>query len=70
MKKFASLTIGGEGKNFQQSLSKYSKFDHFEIEKAASESAHYNLMKQLEDYDVVVVGLMGVTNSPKRAFGI
>ncbi|HCB47238.1 MAG TPA: glycosyl hydrolase, partial [Algoriphagus sp.] len=70
LKKFASLTIGGEGKNFQQSLSKYSKFDHFEIEKAASESAHYNLMKQLEDYDVVVVGLMGVTNSPKRAFGI
>jgi beta-N-acetylhexosaminidase len=27
-------------------------------------------MKQLEDYDVVVVGMMGVTNSPQRAFGI
>lgn len=70
LKKFASVSIGGQGKDFQKYLSKYASFEHFNIEKAGNESSHYNLMKQLEDFDVVVVGLMGVTNSPKRAFGI
>ncbi len=70
LKKFASLTIGDEGKEFSTYLNKYTRVDHFTIPKASSESAHYNLMKQLEDYDVIVVGLMGVTNSPQRAFGI
>ncbi|MBC6366423.1 glycoside hydrolase family 3 N-terminal domain-containing protein [Algoriphagus sp. AK58] len=68
--RFASLTIGDEGRDFSQYLNKYTKVDHFSIPKASGESAHYNLMKQLEDYDVVIVGLMGVTNSPQRAFGI
>lgn len=44
--------------------------DHFQIPKASGESAHFNLMKQLEDYDILVVGLMGVSNSPQRGFGI
>lgn len=68
--RFASLTIGDDGKVFSQYLKNYASVDHFTVQKAAGESAHYNLMKQLEDYDVVVVGLMGVTNSPQRAFGI
>ncbi|MBN7813982.1 glycoside hydrolase family 3 N-terminal domain-containing protein [Algoriphagus pacificus] len=70
LKKFASLTIGDEGKEFQKFLSKYSQFEHFEIRKAADQTTHYNTMKKLEDFDVVVVGLMGITNSPKRKFGI
>jgi beta-N-acetylhexosaminidase len=68
--RFASLTIGDDGKVFSQYLKNYASVDHFTIQKASGESAHYNLMKQLEDYDVVVVGLMGVSNSPQRAFGI
>lgn len=67
---FASLSIGDEGKDFQKYLSKYAKFEHFSIGKAANETTHYNTMKQLEDFDVVVVGLMGVTNSPRRQFGV
>lgn len=70
MKRFASLSIGDEGTVFKKYLSKYSKFDHFTIPKAANETTHYNTIKQLEDYDVVVVGLMGVSNSPNRKFGI
>ncbi|REG83510.1 glycoside hydrolase family 3 N-terminal domain-containing protein [Algoriphagus antarcticus] len=70
LKSFASLSIGDEGKDFKKYLSKYTKFEHFNIEKAANETTHYNTMKQLEDYDVLVVGLMGVTNSPKRNFGV
>ncbi|MBN7810224.1 serine hydrolase [Algoriphagus sp. H41] len=70
MTRFASLSIGDEGTVFSQYLKRYTAVDHYTVQKAAGESAHYNLMKQLEDYDVVVVGLMGVTNSPQRAFGI
>jgi beta-glucosidase-like glycosyl hydrolase/CubicO group peptidase (beta-lactamase class C family) len=70
LKSFASLSIGDDGKVFQKYLGKYTKFDHFSIQKAANETTHYNTLKQLEDYDVVVVGLMGVSNSPKRKFGI
>ena len=70
MKRFASLSIGDEGTVFKKYLGKYSKFDHFTIPKAANETTHYNTIKQLEDYDVVVVGLMGISNSPKRKFGI
>jgi beta-glucosidase-like glycosyl hydrolase/CubicO group peptidase (beta-lactamase class C family) len=69
-KRFASLTIGGNGKEFQKGLDKYAKFEHFNIGKASSESEHYNLLKKLEDFDVIVVGVMGISNSPRRAFGI
>ncbi|MGX7835540.1 hypothetical protein ACWKSR_10355, partial [Campylobacter fetus subsp. venerealis] len=40
LSKFASLSIGDEGKNFQKYLSKYAKFDHFSIDKAANETTH------------------------------
>lgn len=70
LKRFASLSIGDDGKAFQKYLSNYAKFEHFSIDKAANETTHFNTMKQLEDFDVVVVGLMGVTNSPKRKFGV
>ena len=69
-KRFASLTIGGDGIEFQKGLDKYAKFEHFQIGKASSESEHYNLLKKLEDFDVIVVGVMGISNSPLRAFGI
>ncbi|PZX58408.1 beta-glucosidase-like glycosyl hydrolase [Algoriphagus ratkowskyi] len=70
LKTFASLSIGDDGKEFKKYLSKYAKFDHFNIEKAANETTHNNTIKKLEDYDVVVVGMMGVTNSPSRKFGV
>jgi beta-glucosidase-like glycosyl hydrolase/CubicO group peptidase (beta-lactamase class C family) len=69
-RKIASLSIGGSGENFSSYLNRYTQVDHFEIAKASGESAHYNLMKQLEDYEVVVVGLMGISNSPQRQFGV
>ena len=70
LQKFASLSIGDKGDEFSNYLNKYVKVDHFTLQKAGSESEHYAIMKQLENYDVVVVGMMGITNSPKRAFGI
>ncbi|MDA0313785.1 MAG: serine hydrolase [Bacteroidetes bacterium] len=69
-KKIASLSIGDPGDTFSSYLNRYTKVDHFQIAKASGNSAHYNLMKQLEDYDILVVGLMGITNSPQRGFGV
>ena len=70
LKKIASITIGDEGSMFSTYLNQYTQVDHFSLPKASDESAHYNLMKQVEDYDVVVVGLMGISNNPQRNFGI
>ena len=70
LKKIASLSIGDSGGVFSTYLNHYTQVDHFTLPKASGETAHYNLMKQLEDYDIVVVGLMGVTNSPQRNFGV
>lgn len=70
LKKIASITLGDEGSVFSTYLNQYTQVDHFSLPKASTESAHYNLMKQVEDYDVVVVGLMGISNNPQRNFGL
>ncbi|UZD21294.1 serine hydrolase [Algoriphagus halophytocola] len=67
---FASLSIGDEGEVFKQYLDKYSKFEHFTTPKGSTASEQNALMDKLEGYDVVVVGLMGLNNSPRRKFGI
>ena len=70
LKKIASLTIGDEGAVFSNYLNQYAQVDHFTLPKAAAAAAQSTLVKKLEAYDVVVVGLMGVTNSPQRGFGV
>jgi beta-glucosidase-like glycosyl hydrolase/CubicO group peptidase (beta-lactamase class C family) len=70
LKKIASITIGDEGSVLSTYLNQYTQVDHFSLPKASNESAHYNLMKQVEDYDIVVVGLMGISNNPQRNFGL
>ncbi|MFC3879032.1 glycoside hydrolase family 3 N-terminal domain-containing protein [Algoriphagus namhaensis] len=68
LKTFASLTIGGEGDVFAEYLDKYAEFEHFQLEKGIG--AVSQTLKNLEGKDVVVVGLMGITNSPRRNFGV
>lgn len=70
LKKIASITLGDEGEVFSTYLNHYTQVDHYSLPKASNESAHYNLMKQVEDYDLVVVGLMGISNNPQRNFGL
>ena len=67
---FASLTIGGDGKLFQEKLSKYARFEHFEINKNADATTLTNIERRLADHNIVVVGIMGVTNNPNKGFGI
>lgn len=70
LKNFASLTIGGDGKEFQKRLDKYAKFSHFEIGKAADQASQDTLAKQLALYNHIVIAMMGITNNPNRSFGM
>jgi beta-glucosidase-like glycosyl hydrolase/CubicO group peptidase (beta-lactamase class C family) len=70
LQQFASLTIGGDGKVFQNKLDKYSNFSHFEVPKGADAATLAAIEKKLEKHNIVVVGMMGVTNNPSRGFGI
>ena len=69
-KKMASLTIGGNGSEFQKKLDKYARFEHFQISKGLDAASLDNIENKLKDYDTVIIGLMGVSNSPSRSFGV
>ncbi|AFL84222.1 beta-glucosidase-like glycosyl hydrolase [Belliella baltica DSM 15883] len=66
----ASLTIGGDGQVFQDKIDKYAKVDHFNIDKGTNGSSLNQIKEKLANYNTVIVGLMGVTNSPSRDFGV
>jgi beta-glucosidase-like glycosyl hydrolase/CubicO group peptidase (beta-lactamase class C family) len=70
LQRFASLTIGGNGKVFQEKLSKYAPFDHLEIPKNADAATLSRIEQQLSGHNTIVVGMMGLNNSPSRGFGI
>lgn len=70
LQQFASLTIGGTGTNFQNKLSKYARFRHFNLSKGANAATLAQMEKNLEPYNTVVVGVMGISNTPSRNFGI
>jgi len=70
MERMASLTIGGNGTEFQKKLDKYARFDHFDISKGADEASLNDLAAKLNEYQTVIVGMMGITNTPKRNFGV
>lgn len=66
----ASITIGGEGKEFKKQLDKYGKFTHFDLRKNSGAALYNTLEENLKDFNTVVVGIMGTNNNPKRNFGI
>ncbi|WP_373492618.1 glycoside hydrolase family 3 N-terminal domain-containing protein [Aquiflexum sp.] len=69
-KKIASLTIGGNGLEFQKRLDKYARIEHFQIGKGLDAGSLDNIEKKLKDFDTVIIGVMGISNSPTRSFGV
>ncbi|MFZ6665948.1 glycoside hydrolase family 3 N-terminal domain-containing protein [Peijinzhouia sedimentorum] len=69
---FASLTIGlGKGNTFQNYLGKYAPFTHHQLDSWGNSQAELTqMMNKLKNYNMVVVGLHGVTNSSKNNHGI
>ena len=69
--RIASLAIGVDQFNqFQKTMDKYAVIEHFNIKNDASENDRDWMIQQLDSFDVVIVGLHGMSQSPGRKFGI
>lgn len=68
--KMASITIGDDGETFREYLDKYGEFKHFKLNQNSNSQNYKALEENLRDYNTIVVGVMDVSNSPRRKFGI
>ncbi|WP_200974777.1 glycoside hydrolase family 3 N-terminal domain-containing protein [Echinicola sp. 20G] len=68
--KMASITLGDGGETFQKYLDKYGEFHHFRLARNSNNANYRALEENLKDYNTIVVGVMNVSNSPRRNFGI
>ncbi len=69
--KIASLSIGSNSRTkFQQTLDKYAKITHHNIGKEISGSKNKQLINQLKQFDIVVVGLHDMSQFASKGFGI
>lgn len=66
----ASITIGSDGQAFKKQLDKYGQFAHFDLRDNSGPQSYHILEENLKQYNTVVVGLMGLSNNPKRNFGV
>ncbi|HXA00516.1 MAG TPA: glycoside hydrolase family 3 N-terminal domain-containing protein, partial [Cytophagaceae bacterium] len=69
---FASVSIGLDKENaFQQGLSNYAPFDHFVIpNKNATDTVYGEVLQQLHQYEVVIVGIHNTEMFNYSNFGI
>ncbi|MBL7972579.1 MAG: serine hydrolase, partial [Prolixibacteraceae bacterium] len=70
--KIASLMIGSDGvvQPFQKMMENYTRVDHFNLSKTATEEEIQNLENQLKPYNLLIVGIQGMGLYPSRRFGI
>ena len=69
--KIATLAIGNPQINeFQQTLSKYCKIDHYNIRKDFTNQKADYFLKKLEEYDLVIVSIHQTNIYPSKNFGI
>ncbi len=66
----ASLTLGTASENnFQKRLDKYGSFSHYTLADKTTEN-YQRLLKKLENFNQVVVGVHKLNNSRSRKYGI
>ena len=72
--RFASLTLNTKSKKkntFQNTLSRFVKFDHFSVSKKEAAKFKYNaLLNKLSKYETVVVGFHGMKSSRRKKYGL
>ncbi|NQY68336.1 MAG: serine hydrolase [Flavobacteriales bacterium] len=69
--KIAALSIGSKSETvFQKTMGKYTQIDNFNIPRIFTEEAADEMMKKLNGYNLVIVGVHNTNNSPSRKFGI
>ena len=70
-KKKALLIVGTQdNQKISQSLSKYADFKIFSINHNAKKRMYKKLIKELNDYELVVIAVLNTNISAKRRFGI
>ena len=70
-RKIASLAIGRSSKTaFQSRLDLYTAIKHLYAKKEPTTYAKKVLLRQLKDYDTVIVSLHDMSNSAKKNFGL
>jgi len=67
-----AVVIVGDPNNtvFEQTLSRYAKFDTFRMDKNPGMAASIELHDKLVQYDLVVAAMVGTTNKVSRNFGV
>ncbi|MBT3418181.1 MAG: serine hydrolase [Flavobacteriales bacterium] len=55
--KIASISIGEDGSEFQSTLSKYAKVDHYTIKEDATREEKGGILSKLSEYNLVLVGV-------------
>lgn len=69
--KIASLMIGSDlSTPFQKMLENYTKIDHFNVGKTPTEEELNSLLRQLNPYNLVIIGINGMGMYPTNRFGI
>ncbi|MBD81129.1 MAG: hypothetical protein CL840_19585 [Crocinitomicaceae bacterium] len=69
--RIASVVIGESEKNeFQRTIDAYAKATHFQVGKSPDFESIIEMNKQLAEFDLVIVGLHGLSQYPGRRFGI
>ncbi|MGW8122218.1 glycoside hydrolase family 3 N-terminal domain-containing protein [Roseivirga echinicomitans] len=63
--KFASISFGPSDSEFQSTLSKYAKFDHFK-----AGTTYQSMIDSLATYNTVIVGYGGITNATSNQHGV
>lgn len=68
--KIASVMIGGSAESeFPEMLKKYTDTDHFYLHKNAEKRTWMSLRKELENYNLVIVGIAGINLYPSGNYG-
>jgi hypothetical protein len=70
-KKFASISIGGQGiSEFQHMLQHYARFDEFYMPKEFKKDLADQTMATLDEYDYVIVGMHEMSRRPELNYGL
>jgi len=68
---FASVSLGSKEKTvFQTTLSKYTKVDHYNLDKTASKAAYENALNNLKTYPTVFVALHDMSRYASKNHGL
>lgn len=65
--KIAAVSVGAEEQTyFQKTLEKYAKIEHFELQAEANSAAINDLKTELENYNLVIVGVHDQSKYPRN----